>query len=408
MRADYERVLFVHAHPADEATRCGGTIAKLVAAGASVSVLTCTRGEQAPVFPDSLSVIPGDLDGVAALREREARVALGALGVTDHRFLGAQAARRYGAPLRRYIDSGTRPDPHGRAVPAESLPRDALVLTDVEELAHDVHSVILGVEPTAIITDDIEASDATPDQVHVFEAVTLAAQSNDIPVFVATRVKTSGRTLEVDVIDHLDTKKLAISAHASQCAVVGDVYRTSDGQSYEIGDTETFRLVPTSLPTAEPRWPEPGGSLPRFMFSAAGAFIAGLLVGALTTLAHRNAFNAFGVGVPIGLILGIAAVFGLVLGLRLISSSRIFAGLAAGGVGVSLVLLAVAGFDGNAAIMDGPRGLIWAVVPLLGAFLIVSWPGSESLSRLRQRARIRVHQRLATMGRGDQKGRRRS
>lgn len=408
MRADAERVLFVHAHPADEAIQAGGTIAKLVAGGASVSVLTCTRGELAPVFPDSLTVIPGDLDGIAALREREARVALGALGVTDHRFLGSPAARRYGAPQRRYLDSGSRPDAHGRAVPATGLHPDALVLTDVEELAHDVHSVILGVEPTAIITDDIEAPDATPDQVHVFEAVLLAAQSSDIPVFVATRLQTAGRMLSVDIIDQLETKKLAIAAHASQCAVVGNVYRTSSGDTVEIGDREAFRLVPTSLPTAEPRWPEPGGSLTRFMLSAAGAFVAGIVVGAVTTLVHRTGIPLFGMSVPIGLILGLTAVLGLVLGLRLVSSTKIFAGLAAAGVAVSLVLLAVRGFDGNPAILDGPRGLVWSIVPLLCAFLIVSWPGSESLSRLRQRARIRVHQRLSTMGLGEKKGRRRS
>ena len=41
-----ERVLFVHAHPDDETISTGGTIATLVARGAHVTVLTCTRGER--------------------------------------------------------------------------------------------------------------------------------------------------------------------------------------------------------------------------------------------------------------------------------------------------------------------------------------------------------------------------
>jgi ABC-type multidrug transport system fused ATPase/permease subunit len=40
------RLLFVHAHPDDETMNNGVTIARYIAAGAEVSVLTCTLGEE--------------------------------------------------------------------------------------------------------------------------------------------------------------------------------------------------------------------------------------------------------------------------------------------------------------------------------------------------------------------------
>ena len=39
------RLLLVHAHPDDESIGTGGTMAKYVAAGATVSLVTCTMGD---------------------------------------------------------------------------------------------------------------------------------------------------------------------------------------------------------------------------------------------------------------------------------------------------------------------------------------------------------------------------
>ncbi|HEX8864793.1 MAG TPA: PIG-L family deacetylase, partial [Lentzea sp.] len=40
------RLLFVHAHPDDESLWTGGTIARYASAGAHVTVVTCTLGEE--------------------------------------------------------------------------------------------------------------------------------------------------------------------------------------------------------------------------------------------------------------------------------------------------------------------------------------------------------------------------
>ena len=99
-----ERVLFVHAHPADESIVTGGTIATLVDRRASVTVLTCTRGEGA-----------------------ELAAALAELGVTDHRWLGDSNARWAGREPRRYDGfpgrrHPVRPDPSPRPTPVRWQP----------------------------------------------------------------------------------------------------------------------------------------------------------------------------------------------------------------------------------------------------------------------------------------------
>ena len=61
------RLLLVHAHPDDETLTTGGTIARYVAEGAEVTVLTCTLGEEGEVIGEveGPSGIDGELWGVA-------------------------------------------------------------------------------------------------------------------------------------------------------------------------------------------------------------------------------------------------------------------------------------------------------------------------------------------------------
>ena len=44
------RLLLVHAHPDDESINNGATMAKYVAAGAKVTLVTCTKGEEGEVL----------------------------------------------------------------------------------------------------------------------------------------------------------------------------------------------------------------------------------------------------------------------------------------------------------------------------------------------------------------------
>ena len=54
------RLVLVHAHPDDETLWTGGMIARYAAAGITVTVVTCTLGEQGEVIPDELRGLAAD------------------------------------------------------------------------------------------------------------------------------------------------------------------------------------------------------------------------------------------------------------------------------------------------------------------------------------------------------------
>ncbi|WP_411080254.1 PIG-L deacetylase family protein [Streptomyces sp. cmx-18-6] len=72
------RVVVVSAHPDDEVLGAGGTIARLVAAGLTVTVVSVTDGEGS--HPGSAVLTPGQL---AELRARELEEALAELGMAE-------------------------------------------------------------------------------------------------------------------------------------------------------------------------------------------------------------------------------------------------------------------------------------------------------------------------------------
>ncbi|MGH3472988.1 MAG: PIG-L family deacetylase, partial [Nocardioidaceae bacterium] len=96
-RAD-RRMLLVHAHPDDETINNGATMAKYVAEGAHVTLVTCTLGEEGEVLVDTLSHLASEHDDqLGRHRIGELAEAMNVLGVSDHRFLGGAG---------RYRDTG--------------------------------------------------------------------------------------------------------------------------------------------------------------------------------------------------------------------------------------------------------------------------------------------------------------
>ncbi|HYO40684.1 MAG TPA: PIG-L family deacetylase, partial [Nocardioidaceae bacterium] len=92
------RMLLVHAHPDDETINNGATMARYVAEGAQVTLLTCTLVEEGEVLVPELELrAPEHADQLGGYRIAELRGAMEALGVTDWRFLGGPG---------RYRDSG--------------------------------------------------------------------------------------------------------------------------------------------------------------------------------------------------------------------------------------------------------------------------------------------------------------
>src|SRR3712207_8762183 len=81
--------MLVHAHPDDETINNGATMARYVAEGAAVTLLTCTLGEEGEVLVPELAQLAADqADQLGGYRVWGLRAATEALGVPDIRFPG--------------------------------------------------------------------------------------------------------------------------------------------------------------------------------------------------------------------------------------------------------------------------------------------------------------------------------
>jgi N-acetyl-1-D-myo-inositol-2-amino-2-deoxy-alpha-D-glucopyranoside deacetylase len=162
------RLLLVHAHPDDETLTTGGTIAHHAAQpDTSVTVVTCTLGEEGEVIPPELALLgPGESDQLGGYRTGELAAALAALGPVDHRYLGG---------VGRWRDSGMAHDGAVRATtPAVLHPRafarpeafDAQVAALVE--------ILREVAPQVVVTYDVGGGYGHPDHVRA-HSITVAA-----------------------------------------------------------------------------------------------------------------------------------------------------------------------------------------------------------------------------------------
>jgi len=184
------RLLLVHAHPDDESINNGATMAKYVAEGVQVTLVTCTRGEQGEVIPASLAYLETDPEALGDHRVGELAAAMAHLGVTDHRFLGdpatpgRRAAEALAAGSTVYRDSGMAYAADGRVVPALDPPPGAFALADLDETAQHLAAVIRQVRPQAVVTYEPGGGYGHPDHVQAhrvtMRAVELAAVAGPV------------------------------------------------------------------------------------------------------------------------------------------------------------------------------------------------------------------------------------
>jgi N-acetyl-1-D-myo-inositol-2-amino-2-deoxy-alpha-D-glucopyranoside deacetylase len=372
-----ERVLFVHAHPDDESISTGGTIATLVERGAIVTVLTCTRGERGEVIPPELAHFEGSPD-LVAIREEELKNALRALGVADGRFLGAAGARRPGLPERLYLDSGMRWGKHGPELAGDEHPK-SLCAADLGEVAADIATVILDVDPDVVVSYDDRGGYGHPDHVRVHHAARRAAEVLRVPFFAVLPEKvdsTSPATpltdgaLLVDVRPVLEKKREALAAHRTQLLVENDRFQLSNGEWHPIAATESFRRVRLAAPSAQQR------SLASLLLATLLALVLGLALGLLGTIGHQYT-------PPLGILLSLVAVAGLLGGLRLIFDGRMVPLAAAVGVTGAAAALAMPGMGGSVLIPSNPVGYAWTLGPVLIAVIALGWPRIERRGRRR-------------------------
>jgi N-acetyl-1-D-myo-inositol-2-amino-2-deoxy-alpha-D-glucopyranoside deacetylase len=80
-------LMTVHAHPDDETISTGGAMAKAVAAGHRVVLVTCTRGEQGEIVVKEMDT-PANHRKLGEIRAEELALAMAELGVTEWENLG--------------------------------------------------------------------------------------------------------------------------------------------------------------------------------------------------------------------------------------------------------------------------------------------------------------------------------
>ncbi|MGY5885849.1 N-acetyl-1-D-myo-inositol-2-amino-2-deoxy-alpha-D-glucopyranoside deacetylase [Modestobacter lacusdianchii] len=275
MTAPSRRLMLVHAHPDDETINNGATMARYVAEGVGVTLLTCTLGEEGEVLVPELAQLAADqADQLGGYRIGELAAAMAALGVSDWRFLGGAG---------HYRDSGMMD------TPANDRPRAFWRADLAEAVAHAV-AVVREVRPQVLVTYDEIGGYGHPDHIQAHrvamgavdaaadpayrpdlgEAWTVAkvywnamprsvvqrgidalaalgeespfaalGDLDEVPFAVADDVVTT----EVDGRAYADRKEAAMRAHPTQMTVDGPFFALSNNLGQQVLGTEHYRLV---------------------------------------------------------------------------------------------------------------------------------------------------------------------
>ncbi|MFG1703992.1 N-acetyl-1-D-myo-inositol-2-amino-2-deoxy-alpha-D-glucopyranoside deacetylase [Nonomuraea sp. M3C6] len=264
------RLLLVHAHPDDESIGTGATMAKYVAEGAHVTLVTCTLGEEGEIIPGDLAHLAADQDdALGPYRIGELDAACQALGVEDHRFLGAPG---------RWRDSGMM------GVASNDHP-DAFWRADLDEAAGELVKVIRRVRPQVLVTYDGNGFYGHPDHIQAHRvsrrAFELAAKPDfgegepwQIAKFYHTAVARSvlrraaealrvadvdfitedvddmpfgsqdeDITTEIDARPWIGNKLEAMRAHATQISVADPWFALSNNIGQEVMGVEHYTLA---------------------------------------------------------------------------------------------------------------------------------------------------------------------
>jgi N-acetyl-1-D-myo-inositol-2-amino-2-deoxy-alpha-D-glucopyranoside deacetylase len=259
------RLLLVHAHPDDESIATGGTMARYVAEGALVTLVTCTRGEQGEIVPEDLRHL-GTGKPLADVRVQELAEAMRVLGVTDHRFLGP------------YEDSGMIGTP-------ENERATAFWNADLDEACAHLVKVIEEVRPQVVVTYDEHGGYGHPDHIQAHRVTNLAVAAAewkvaklyhcawggperrarerdeydaagrpggfDLPDPATAAAPPGPVTTSIDVSAYLDAKLAAIAAHRTQVTVVGRFFALSNNVAHAAFDREHYTLA-IGTPAGEP------------------------------------------------------------------------------------------------------------------------------------------------------------
>lgn len=230
-------VLFVHAHPDDESMGSGGTIARLVAEGVRVDLVTCTDGAEGEIHDPTL-----DHDEarprLAEIRAAELSCSVDALGdgAIHQHLLGYRDSGMMGT------DANAHPESFWQA--------------DMAEAEQRLIEIVREARPVAIVSYDENGNYGHPDHINaarIARAAYGASQGTDWAVsrfyeiafareswfgLMAT-MKERGIALPWDLDEAIEQTADALNpTNAAALAQVGDALGTDATESFEFGRSE--------------------------------------------------------------------------------------------------------------------------------------------------------------------------
>lgn len=275
---DRLRLMAVHAHPDDESSKGAGTLARYVAEGAEVLVVTCTGGERGDILNPALRNDPDLVRDIAEYRRQEMARAVAELGVR-HEWLG-------------FVDSGL---PEGD--PRPPLPPGCFALEPLDVAAAPLVRLVRRFRPHVMTTYDENGGYPHPDHimchkisVEAFEASgdserypgtgdpwqplklyydrgfsrakivalheTLLASGGSSPFAEwidhwADRPEPSVTT-QVNVADYFEVRDRALRAHATQIDPTGWFFMIPHDVQRRVWPWEDFELVRSLVPVQTP------------------------------------------------------------------------------------------------------------------------------------------------------------
>lgn len=278
--------MLVHAHPDDETIGTGVTMAKYVAEGAEVTLVTCTLGEEGEILLDEFAHLAADKqDALGDHRILELGAAMAELGVVDWRLLGGPG---------RFRDSGM-------VGTASNDNPDCFWRTDLLVAATELVRVIREIRPQVVVTYDDFGGYGHPDHIQAHRvthyAVMLAASSTFNPglgpswqvtkvywtAFPKSVIRAGIEAMKAAGGDHaesefavmdpddipfacadelvtttivapefLPAKMAALRAHGTQVDVSGGFFALADNVGAEAFGTEFYRLAMGPTPMTRP------------------------------------------------------------------------------------------------------------------------------------------------------------
>jgi N-acetyl-1-D-myo-inositol-2-amino-2-deoxy-alpha-D-glucopyranoside deacetylase len=240
-------VVFVHAHPDDEALSTGGTIARYAAEGVHVCLVTCTNGEMGEIaeVPD-LGSVDEVRPRLGEIRADELAEACDRLGKVDLRMLG-------------YHDSGME------GTPANDDPI-AFVNQEIGEPVAKLVDVLLELRPQALVTYNEYGGYGHPDHIRAHEvalrAVDVASEVHRVPKLYYTAFPRSlmragqqmwrdfgfeGEFFSDDDVERIGTPDEQIDAVIDVAAFVDHKFAALEAHRTQLGTIEPFLAIPKDI-----------------------------------------------------------------------------------------------------------------------------------------------------------------